>query len=124
MAPTKAAKTKVTYMLHNKDDYTELGKYVSTTPRGAALKATSAGHTTILLRETGTKIIREYAGSIETLDEPVVIERKGAGKPIVYSKRPKVVYVRKFVMTDPPPATQAGHKADEDVKPEEATTDA
>jgi hypothetical protein len=62
-------------MLHNTDDMTSLGKYVSTDYRYAALKVASRGHRRILLRCTNSKEIREFTGEVVPLDKPKIIHR-------------------------------------------------
>ena len=62
-------------MLHNTDDMTSLGKYVSTDYRYAALKVASRGHRRILLRRTNSKEIREFTGEVVPLDKPKIIHR-------------------------------------------------
>ena len=66
---------KRTFMLHEPGTMKPLGKFVSNTPRSAAAKAASRGFKKILLRETGTKILREYEGGRVTLDPPKVVTR-------------------------------------------------
>jgi len=74
------------------------GRFSSTTPRGAAMKAASRGHTTILLRETGTKKIHKYTGEKVELKNPREVNRDGKiiqykhasqvkadGKPYIYN---------------------------------------
>lgn len=79
---------KKTYMLHHPKSFSCLGKYVSTTPRLAALKAASRKHTDILLRETNTKIMHRYEGGIKALDSPQVVQR-GAQR-VTYTSKPFV----------------------------------
>jgi hypothetical protein len=55
------------------------------------------GKILIHLRKTNTSIIREYIGYVETLEQPIVVQR--AGREIKYYKRPKVTFVRSFVYT-------------------------
>jgi hypothetical protein len=75
-----------------------IGRFSSTTPRGAAMKATSRGHKNILLRETGTKKIHKYIGEKVLLETPREVNRNGKiiryehasnvkadGKPYVYN---------------------------------------
>jgi hypothetical protein len=44
--------------------------FASKQPRGAALKAATRGHTTIRLRERGTKRVHVFTGSISMVDKP------------------------------------------------------
>ena len=44
--------------------------FASRQPRGAALKAATRGHTTIRLRERGTKRVHVFTGSIATVPKP------------------------------------------------------
>lgn len=93
----KVRKQKRTYMLHNPETYACLGKYVSTTPRLAALKAASRGHTDILLRETNTKIMHHYEGGIRSLDTPQVVQR--GDQTVTYTNKPFVkTKARPFLM--------------------------
>lgn len=64
----KTPRVKSTFTLHDPTSMTVVGKLSSSDPRYAALKAASKGHTRILLRKTGTRIIREYTGSLQVRD--------------------------------------------------------
>ena len=44
--------------------------FASKQPRGAALKAATRGHTTIRLRERGTKRVHCFSGSIAMVPKP------------------------------------------------------
>ena len=44
--------------------------FASKQPRGAALKAATRGHSTIRLRERGTKRVHCFTGSISMVDKP------------------------------------------------------
>lgn len=88
-------KPRHTFMLHDPADMTCRGKYVSTDHRYAALKVASKGHDRILLRKTNTKEVREFRGEVVELDTPKQIMR--GDRPITYSKKPRVRFVRKFV---------------------------
>lgn len=90
-APTKNAKR--TFMLHSATDMSALGRFVSTDWRYAALKAASRGHTKILLRQTGTREVREFDGSRMPIP-PKEITR--GGRTITYENRPVVKFARKF----------------------------
>lgn len=100
--PTTSKRAKITFMLHDPKDMSSLGKYVSTDYRYAALKAASKGKTTILLRKTNSKEVREFQGEVEVLDQPKVINR--GTEQIKYWKKPKVKFVRKFVYDGTLPA--------------------
>lgn len=84
----KKVREKKTYMLHHPQTYVCLGKYVSTTPRLAALKAASRKHTDILLRETNTKIMHHYEGGIKDLETPQVVKR--GDQTVTYTTKPYV----------------------------------
>ncbi len=98
LSPRKGQKTqrkpKRTFMLHSHVDMSALGRFVSTDWRYAALKAASRGHTKILLRQTGTREVREFNGDKVAI-APKTITR--GGRTIVYTHRPQVKYVRKFM---------------------------
>jgi hypothetical protein len=94
--------TRPTFMLHDPQNFSSLGKYQSADYRYAALKAASKGHTQILLRKTNTKEIREFSGKVEKLDVPKVIKR--GGREIKYERKPLVKYVQKFVLQGLPSA--------------------
>jgi len=101
-----AKKPKRTFMLHSASDMTALGRFVSTDWRYAALKAASRGHTKILLRQTGTREVREFDGDRVEIS-PKEITR--GGRTIVYTHRPQVKFARKF--------TYAGAIDDADAAP-------
>ena len=96
---TTTKKPKSTFMLHDPNDMSSLGKYVSTDYRYAALKVASRGHKKILLRKTNTKEVREFAGDVVTLDTPKEISR--GDRTIQYFKKPTVKFVRKFTYNGP-----------------------
>ena len=91
----KARKEKCTFMLHDPNDLSSLGKYQSTDFRYAALKVASRGHKSILLRKTNTKEVREFEGDVVPLDTPKQISR--GDRVISYNKKPTVKFVRRFV---------------------------
>lgn len=95
---TKIKKQKKTFMLHKPDTFESLGKFVSTDFRYAALKAASRGHTDIYLRITDTKLVYQFEGSIQKLDQPQVVLR--GEREITYTKKPMVKYVRKFIFDE------------------------
>lgn len=106
--PAPAARTRkprIAFMLHDPEDMSSLGKYVSTDYRYAALKVASRGHKRILLRKTNTKEVREFAGDVVPLDKPKEISR--GDRVISYNKKPTVKFVRRFVFggTLPPEET-------------------
>ena len=94
---SKKTSSKRNYMLHDATTMKPVGRFASTTSRGAAMKAASRGYTTILLRETGTKKIHKYAGEKVELEKPREVNRDGKiitykyasvvkadGKPYIY----------------------------------------
>ena len=93
----RTSRPRVTFMLHKPDTFVPLGKFQSSDARYAALKAASRGHTDILLRQTNTRIISQYEGRVQTLDQPHVTVRQG--REIIYTKKPCVKFVRKFPFT-------------------------
>lgn len=103
-APTRAKKPKITFMLHDPNDMSSLGKYVSTDYRYAALKVASRGHKRILLRKTNSKEVREFVGDVVPLETPKQIHR--GDRVISYNKKPTVRYVRKFVFNGTLPADE------------------
>lgn len=90
----RAARPRSCFMLHAPETFVPLGKFQSSDARYAALKAASRGHTDILLRQTNTRIISQYEGRVQTLDEPHVTVRQG--REITYTKKPVVKFVKKF----------------------------
>ena len=95
----KVKKPTLTYMLHDPETMENAGKYNSTSHRNAALKAATKGFTRILLRRTKTKLIYEYAGEANVLDEPKVVPR--GNRNIVYAKKPKAKFVKSFEYNGP-----------------------
>lgn len=91
----RTAKPRHTFMLHDPNDLSSLGKYQSTDFRYAALKVASRGHKKILLRKTNTKEIREFNGAVVALDKPKEINR--GDRVIKYSKKPVVNFVKKWI---------------------------
>lgn len=87
-------KSKVTFMLHDPEDMSSMGKYQSTDYRYAALKAASKGWEKILLRKTNSKEVREFSGTNLPLDTPKEINR--GDRVITYTKKPAVKFLRKF----------------------------
>jgi hypothetical protein len=87
-------KYKRTFMLHSVTDMTALGRFISTDWRYAALKAASRGHTKILLRQTGTREVREFDGNRIAID-PKEITR--GGRTITYTHRPQVKFNKKYM---------------------------
>lgn len=90
----KNRKPKFTFMLHDPNNMSSLGKYVATDYRYAALKAATRGHTKIMLRKTNSKTVHEFNGQVVTLDTPKQISR--GDRTISYNKKPKVERVRVF----------------------------
>ena len=92
---TNKTKNKTrTFMLHDPKTMAALGRFVSTDWRYAALKAATRSHETILLRQTGTREVREFRGTRAKI-EPKEIVR--GGRTITYEYRPQVTSVRSFV---------------------------
>ena len=89
-------RVKKSFMLHDVDGMHKIGKYMSNTFRQAALKAASNNHNRVILRQTGTKICKEFTCKIQVLDEPKIIKR--GDKEIKYSKIPEARWVRTFTM--------------------------
>lgn len=90
----KVKKPTLTFMLHHPDTMADAGKYNSTSHRNAALKAATKGFETILLRQTNTKTIHKYEGSVIKLDEPKQIPR--GDRFITYAKKPVAKFVESF----------------------------
>ena len=86
-------KPRRTFRLHSPADMTALGRFISTEWRYAALKAASRGHTKILLRQTGTREVRQFEGAKVEID-PKEITR--GGRTITYTHRPQVKYTGKY----------------------------
>lgn len=95
--PAPRRKPRQTYMLHDPKTMACKGKFTSTDPRYAALKASSRGFTDIWLRKTNTKMIHVYEGGQKTLDTPQKVKR--GDSVITYTKKPFVKSKRKFVYT-------------------------
>ncbi len=108
----KKVKARATFMLHDADSMTSIGKYQSTDYRYAALKAASKGAEKILLRKTNTKEVREFSGNVITLDQPKEINR--GDRVIKYTKKPTVKFLRKFTFT--------GDLEDDEEQPTETVT--
>lgn len=85
---------KKTFMLHAPGDMSATGRFVAPGYREAALKASSRGHTDILLRRSGTREIRQFQGFIETLSTPKVVKR--GDREVLFSKKPNVKFVKKY----------------------------
>lgn len=107
-------------MLHDPRDMSRISVFTTTRPRLAALKAASRGHTRIYLRETNTRVVREYVGTVETLDSPKHIARVRHREychwqrcwQVQYNhnrhfRRPSVKFVRVFAFSEMPPDDQA-----------------
>ena len=88
MAPKKETKT---FILENASGK-QIGKYSSKTPGSAAKKAATAGHTNIILRETGGTTKRVYTGSVKKLTLPKTV--KIAGRDITINKESKAKFVK------------------------------
>jgi hypothetical protein len=95
VAPVKKTpREKSIYMLHDPKTFASIGKFSSSDFRYAANKAASRGFTNILLRKTNTKQVYEFGGAV--VDIPPTTVMRG-DREIVYSKKPKVSFVRKFI---------------------------
>ena len=110
----RAKRPRLTFMLHAPGTWESLGKFVSSDPRYAALKVASRGHTKILLRQTNTRLIYEYAGAVVDLDQPKTITRGDPPREIVYTKKPTVRFVSKYLFSGDP------SKLDDDSKDDNA----
>jgi hypothetical protein len=106
-------KPKKTYTSHCPDSFRVINRVQASEFRYAALKCVTNqnklkmkeqlpegctlpdGRFRILLRQTNTRLIREYVGEICTLDEPQVVQRQG--REIRYTKKPKVSFVRSYI---------------------------
>ncbi len=93
VSATRTPRPKSTFMLHDPTDMTAKGKFTAPGYREAALKAASRGHEKILLRKCGTSEIREFEGSIVTLDNPKPVVR--GTQSVTYTKKSKVKFVGK-----------------------------
>ena len=83
---------KKTYILEN-DAGKALGTFIGATPGIAAKKASTKGHTDIILRETGDHDKRRiYKGSVTTLSPPKQVTI--AGKPVLISKKSVAKFIR------------------------------
>lgn len=98
---TRTKRPRLTFMLHAPDTYESLGKFQSSDARYAALKCASRGHKQILLRQTNTRTIVEYEGSVQDLDTPKEIVRGDPPRVIRYTKKPVVRFSKKYVYTGP-----------------------
>lgn len=67
----------------------------------------------ILLRQTNTRMIYEYKGRVVQLDQPKEITRGDPPRTIVYSKKPSVTFLRKFVYTGAEEADKQDAAAEE-----------
>lgn len=86
------APVKKTYILEN-DAGKALGTFIGATPGIAAKKASTKGHTDIILRETGDHDKRRiYKGSVTTLSPPKQVTI--AGKPVLISKKSVAKFIR------------------------------
>ena len=98
----KQSRPKSSFMLHDPNDMSSLGKFVSTDYKNAANKVASRARqpryaplwvngtgdgavTTILLRKTKTKDVRVFEGSTVDLKEPKVIKR--GTREVKYNRR-------------------------------------
>ncbi len=87
---------KKIFVLHDKKLRRKTTKYVSTTAKGAALKAASKGYKDIILREVGTDVFLFFKGSRVKLDVPKKVK---IGKElVVFKHKPKVVFKKSKVI--------------------------
>lgn len=91
---SRKRKQTLTFMLHDPATMANTGKYNSTSHRNAALKAANKGFQTILLRQTNTKTIYQYEGSVVKLDEPKQIAR--GDRFITYAKKPVARFLKSY----------------------------
>ena len=71
----------------------QLGTFTGATPGVAAKKAATAGHTSIILRETGVHDrVRYYTGMVKKISPPKTVMI--AGKPIKIEKESKAKFVK------------------------------
>ena len=110
---TAAAKVKKSFTSHDPDSFRVLNRVQASEFRYAALKCVTNqnklknkgelppgcllpdGRFRILLRQTNTRVIREYVGEICELENPQVVLRDG--REIRYTKKPKVSFVRSYI---------------------------
>jgi hypothetical protein len=92
-AKPRTVRKKRVFMLHDPKTMKGVGRFTSTTPRGAAEKAASRGFQDILLRETGTRIILRYTGAIVKLDPPKTVDR--GTTTVTFTKKSVVKYTSK-----------------------------
>jgi len=92
-AKTGSTREKRTFMLHSPSDMSALGRFISTDWRYAALKAASRGHTDILLRQTGTREVRQFTGARDEVPPKEIVR---GGRAITYTHQPRVKFERKF----------------------------
>jgi hypothetical protein len=120
---SKTKNEKKTFMLHHPTTKANLGKYVAADHRNAALKAATRGHTSILMRQTYSRVVYEYQGGVNVLDETKEVKRGGGVEikseedakrlgakwdpekqrwfvPIVYRKKPWVTLTGKHIYRD------------------------
>jgi len=109
----KNPKNKKTYTSHDPESFRVLNRVQASEFRYAALKCVTNqnklkakgqlpsgctlpdGRFRILLRQTNTRLIREYIGEICVLDEPQVVQRQG--REIRYTQKPKVSFLRSYI---------------------------
>ena len=98
----KSPRPKSTFMLHappppggGNTIGTNIGKFVSTDHRYAALKCASRKHTAIHLRKTNSKLVYEFQGGIQALETPHTVRR--GDQEFVCKNRPFVKFIRTYV---------------------------
>jgi hypothetical protein len=86
------APVKKTYILESAAGKA-LGTFTGSTPGIAAKKASTKGHTDIILRETGEHDKRRiYKGSVTTLNPPKQVTI--AGKPVLITKKSVAKFIK------------------------------
>lgn len=117
---TTNKKEKKTFTSHCPDSFKVINRVQASEFRYAALKCVTNqnkllkkeqlpagcllpdGRFRILLRQTNTRLIREYVGQVCELENPQVVQRQG--REIKYTKKPKVSFVRSFIYDSAIPA--------------------
>ena len=110
---------KRTFMLHDPRDMSRAGTYKAKSFSEAAKKAATRGHTKILLRQTGTRVVHEYRGSKKPLAAPRTVERrtKDGVVTIPYTHKAEVAYLGHFVWNGQPATAAAAKSAKPAAKP-------
>lgn len=124
---TTNKKEKKTFTSHCPDSFKVINRVQASEFRYAALKCVTNqnkllkkeqlptgcllpdGRFRILLRQTNTRLIREYVGQVCELENPQVVQRQG--REIKYTKKPKVSFVRSFIYDSAIPAVDDDESA-------------